>query len=59
MRWEQIFDDAGRESQVAKQYGIASIPYNLLLDGNGKVVEVDLRGPQLRKAIATLLENSP
>jgi len=36
------------KGDIAKTYGIASIPYALLLDKNGIIVEVNnLRGPVL------------
>jgi len=38
-------------SAVAAQYGIESIPATFLLDANGKIIDRDLRGKNLEKAL--------
>ena len=46
--WVHLSDLKGISTGIAKTYGINSIPYALLLDKNGIIVEVDkLRGPFL------------
>lgn len=46
--WVHLSELKGMSSNIAKTYGIASIPYALLLDTNGVIIEVNnLRGPML------------
>lgn len=51
-----VSDLKGYDSEVAADYGIRSIPYNYLIDGNGKVLAINLRGAQLSKAIKKYLK---
>ncbi len=50
--WSQIFDSQGN---LAVKYGVESIPSTFLLDGEGKILDKDLRGEALDKAVATAL----
>jgi len=54
--WRQFYDGKGWQNKLAGQYGIRSIPATFLLDGEGKIVAKDLRGPALRAEVAKLLE---
>lgn len=47
MKWHNISDLKGWKSAAAATYGIMSIPANVLLDGNGVIVAVDLRAEKL------------
>lgn len=47
MKWPQMSDLKGWKSEGAAVYGITSIPANVLLDGEGKIVAIDLRGDGL------------
>lgn len=47
LNWPNISDLKGWRSAAAAAYGISSIPANVLLDGSGKIVAVDLRGNAL------------
>ena len=47
MPWIHLSDLAGWESIAATTYGIKSIPANILLDDEGKIVDIDLRGDVL------------
>jgi thiol-disulfide isomerase/thioredoxin len=47
MEWPQYFDGKGWENKLADQYGIKAIPATFLLDGEGKIIATDLRGPAL------------
>lgn len=47
MKWPQLSDLKGWKSLGAEVYGIASIPSNVLVDGQGKIVALDLRGEAL------------
>lgn len=55
MTWVQNFDGKGWENAVGKIYGVQSIPYTLLLDRTGKIVNKDLRGDALGAAVGQLL----
>ena len=44
MPWIHLSDLAGWQSIGASTYGIHAIPSNILLDGEGKIVDIDLRG---------------
>ncbi|RLD84635.1 MAG: TlpA family protein disulfide reductase [Bacteroidetes bacterium] len=52
----QVSDLKGYDSEVAAAYGIRSIPYNYLIDGDGKVLAINLRGAQLNKTIEKYLK---
>ena len=47
MPWVHLSDLAGWKSIASDIYDIKSIPSNILFDGEGKVVDIDLRGEQL------------
>lgn len=47
MQWPQMSDLKGWKSVAADTYGIFSIPSSLLIDPQGKIAAIDLRGKQL------------
>ena len=47
MTWTNLSDLQGWNSIAAKTYNIRSIPSSLLVDPQGKIVGLDLRGEQL------------
>lgn len=53
--WPQYFDGKGWESKLVDQYGVSGIPATYLLDGNGKIVATNLRGPELEEELEKLL----
>ena len=55
MKWIQLSDLKGWQSLGAQTYGIRSIPASILLDPEGKVVDLDLRGPRLAQRLEELL----
>ena len=56
MKWVQYFDGLGWNNKLGEQFGIHSIPATFLLDGEGKIIAKDLRGPALDAKLATLLK---
>lgn len=52
--WPHISDLGGWKSEAAKAYGVESIPWNILCDGEGKIVAVALRGGNLKAKLAEL-----
>lgn len=54
--WKQVCDFKAANSEVTKKYNISSIPANVLVDPNGKIVGKDLRGKALHNALAELIK---
>lgn len=57
MPWIHLSDLAGWKSLAGQIYGIRSIPSNILLDGEGKIIDVDLRDAQLGNRLAEIFGN--
>jgi peroxiredoxin len=55
MTWAQFYDGKYWDNKLSRQYGIESIPATFLLDGEGRVVAKDLRGPALDEKLDKLL----
>lgn len=55
LNWKHVSDLKFWDSPIVKLYGINSIPFNLLLDKEGKVIAKDLRGEELEKELAKVL----
>ena len=53
-QWIQVSDLKYWNSLVVPLYKIESIPYNLLLDNEGKIIAANLRGEDLQKKLAEL-----
>lgn len=54
MKWPQMSDLKGWQSAASAAYGIRSIPSNVLVDPQGKIVAVDLRGEDLQNTLAEI-----
>jgi peroxiredoxin len=54
--WKQVSDLQAWNSQVVKEYGIKGIPFNMLLDPNGKIIARNLRGAELQIILSELFE---
>ncbi len=57
LTWTQVSDLKFWENEVARQYGIRSIPQSYLLDPEGRIVATNLRGSALHEKLAELLGN--
>jgi thiol-disulfide isomerase/thioredoxin len=55
MSWPQLFDGKFWDSKLAGQYGVTSIPFTVLINGDGKIVGKNLRGAELVAQIERLL----
>ena len=55
MIWQQFFDGKGWGNKLAAKYGVNSIPATYLLDGEGKIIGKDFRGPALEEAVRDAL----
>jgi len=53
-RWAQVSDLKYRDSEVVRSFGLSEIPANYLIDREGRVIAVNLRGPMLRKKLEEL-----
>lgn len=56
LTWDQVSDLKGWKNEAAALYAVNSIPSNLLLDKNGKIIGRNLRGEDLAKTMASLLK---
>lgn len=55
MIWTQLLDELGWDGGVAEMYRVQGVPYSLLLDGEGRIVDGDLRGAELDIVLEELL----
>jgi peroxiredoxin len=55
MPWTELSDLKGWKNDVALYYGVQAIPWNILIDPQGRIVAKGLRGEELFKKLSTLL----
>ena len=56
MTWPQMSDLKGWQSEGGAVYGISSIPYTILISGDGTIVARNLQGEELYDKIEELLK---
>jgi peroxiredoxin len=56
LTWTHVSDLKFWQSEAAKTYNISAIPFSLLLDPNGVIIDKNLRGPALEKRLAEILD---
>jgi len=56
LTWQHISDLKKWKSAVVVPYGIDGIPFNVLLDPQGKIIASNLRGPELEKKLAEVVK---
>jgi peroxiredoxin len=54
LTWTQVSDLKFWNNSAAKLYGIQAIPQNFLLDKDGKIIAVNIKGAELNKKLAGL-----
>ena len=54
--WTHVSDLNFWDNAVAKQYGIQAIPQNYLLDPSGKIIAKGVRGEELEKKLAEVMQ---
>ncbi|HEX8328072.1 MAG TPA: TlpA disulfide reductase family protein [Hymenobacter sp.] len=54
--WTQVSDLRGFNNEAAQLYGVRAIPQNFLIDPAGKIVALNLKGEELRAALAKYLK---
>lgn len=55
MAWTQLSDLQGWHNSAAQMYGIQAIPFTIIVDKNGRVLDAGLRGEALETFIANKL----
>lgn len=55
MTWPQVSDLKYWQSEAAKMYNVQSIPYTVLIDKEGKIIDKNLRGDALDKKLDEIL----
>ena len=56
LSWQQISDLKGWNSAAVPLYGFDGIPYNVLIDPQGKIIATTLRGDALDKKLSEILQ---
>lgn len=57
LNWEyHVSDLQGWKSNAAREYNINSIPANLLIDGDGKIIAKNLRGNEITQTLLNLIK---
>lgn len=51
MTWDQLNDPNGFDGEISKAYNILGIPFAILLDSNGRIVDFNMRGAKLDAAL--------
>lgn len=54
-RWIHVSDLMYWNSSIVPQFGIETIPYNLLLDRDGRIIATELRGEDLLKTLEDIM----
>ncbi|MBL7951321.1 MAG: redoxin domain-containing protein [Flavobacteriales bacterium] len=54
--WKHVSDLGFWNNAAAQEYGVQSIPYTVLVDREGNIIEKGLRGEQLESRLAELLK---
>ncbi len=57
LTWPQMSDLKGWKCAAAEAYGVSSIPSNVLVDPNGKIIAADLRGDALAAKLAEIYKD--
>lgn len=56
--WPQVSDLKYWSSPVADAYGVEGLPFNVLVDGDGKIAAINLHGSELSRFIENYLEKN-
>jgi peroxiredoxin len=55
LNWTQVRDVNRAGGRVSDLYGVKTIPQNFLIDPNGKILAIGLRGPELQKKLTEFI----
>lgn len=53
--WPNVLNDDGTEGDIARAYGVESVPYNVLIGPDGTVLGVSIGEPELEAAVLKAL----
>ena len=56
MTWLQLINGKEKNSNAKEMYGVQYIPYTVLIDSNGKIINTNLRGKDLIQQIQNILD---
>ncbi len=56
LTWTQVSDLTGWNNAAAKAYAVRAIPQNFLIDPQGKIIAKNIRGEELGKKLAELIQ---
>ena len=56
LTWPQLTDFKGWKNDVARQLGVSFIPFNILVDPNGKIIGKSLYDEELKATLASVLK---
>uniref|UniRef100_UPI002627C900 peroxiredoxin family protein n=1 Tax=Chitinophaga sp. TaxID=1869181 RepID=UPI002627C900 len=56
LSWLQLIGDAGRNSQIMKDYKVIGIPLAVLIDKNGNLLKIGLRGDNIEAELNALIK---
>ena len=56
LTWQHISDLKYWNSDAVALYGLSGIPFNVLVDPQGKIIATDLRGNNLQNKLAEVLK---
>ncbi|WP_341838084.1 TlpA disulfide reductase family protein [Chitinophaga pollutisoli] len=56
LSWLQLIGDAGRNSKIMKDYKVIGIPLAVLIDKNGNLLKIGLRGDNLEAELNALIK---
>ncbi len=54
-KWINVVDENAWKSKYVEEYGIKGIPYNVLIDFEGKIVGENFRGEGLKQLLEKVL----
>jgi len=55
LTWKQVSDLKGWQNEVSSMFSILSVPANILIDKEGKIIALNLRGEELDKRLTEIL----
>lgn len=56
MPWTQVSDLKGWNNEIGRLYGVRAVPASILLDREGKIIGINLRGESLNKKLEELFQ---
>ena len=55
LEWPQLFDGQGWNHHLVIRFGISSMPYNFIVDREGKIAYINIHHEELKRALSSLL----